>query len=74
MSMDLHFSTLLSLEECIQPLQNAIDPIPPLKERSRSALTTTWTPRPLPAAGRRKTGFGYALGTRPVVGTFTDYR
>lgn len=71
--MRVYFSTSLSLEECTQRLLNAIDPIPPLRERARSAMTTTANPSPLPAAGQRVTGFGYAPGTRPVVGTLIEH-
>jgi hypothetical protein len=62
----------LSIEACIERLANAIDPIPPQAERVRSGSQTTYAPQPLPAAGRRTTGFGYAAGTRPVVGAITD--
>lgn len=70
--MDLRFRSPLSLHECTQRLHDAIDPIPPQKERARSAWMTTWAVSPLSAAGQRTTGFGYTPGTRPVVGTFTE--
>jgi hypothetical protein len=65
-------ATKLTAEQCNERLRNAIDPIPPLHERVRSGNKTTWSTNPLPGAGRRTTGFGYAPGTRPVVGTIID--
>jgi hypothetical protein len=68
----LRLKSNLTVEQCIERLKNAIDPIPPEEERVQSATNTTWSPDPLPQAGRRTTGFGYTAGTRPVVGTITD--
>ena len=70
--MKLFLATKLTVEQCTQRLHNAIDPIPPSNERVKSANTTTWSTDPLPGAGHRTTGFGYAPGTRPVVGAIQD--
>jgi hypothetical protein len=67
--MTLFLATKLTVEQCTEHLNNAIDPIPPRDERVRSANNTTWRPDPLPDAGWRMDGFGYSPGTRPVVGT-----
>jgi hypothetical protein len=67
----LRLKSNLSVEQCIERLGNAIDPIPLAAERAYSGNKTTWSPDPLPGAGRRTTGFGYAAGTRPVVGTIS---
>lgn len=71
--MDVVFNTTLCVDQCIERLQQAIDPIPAWHERAASAHKTTWSLRPLRAAGQRTTGFGYAPGTRPVVGTVTEH-
>src|SRR5690349_21730749 len=70
--MKLFLATKLTLEECTERLHNAIDPIPTTEERLNTTPNTSWSPDPLPAAGRRTTGFGYSPGTRPVVGTIED--
>ena len=70
--MKLFLATKLSVEECKERLHNAIDPIPTPEERLNSAPNTTGSPDPLLQAGRRTEGFGYAPGTRPVIGTIED--
>lgn len=72
--MKMFLATKLTVEQCADRLHNAIDPVPAPEERVKSAQKTTWSPSPLPGAGRRTTGFGYAPGTRPVVGTIADGR
>lgn len=70
--MKLFLATKLTVEQCTQRLHNAIDPVPTPEERMNTAPNTTWSPDPLPGAGRRTTGFGYSPGTRPVVGIIED--
>jgi hypothetical protein len=70
--VDLLLTTALSMEECITRLNNAIDRPRPCEDYTRSGWATTWNPSPLPGAGRRTHGFGYASGTRPVIGTLSD--
>jgi hypothetical protein len=63
--MPLFLTTILSAEQCIERLRNAIDAIPPPEERVASAVKTTWSSTPLPAVGLlRRTMLSHCMSQR----------